>query len=68
MLVQQLLVLGYVPVVEVGNSQVEQNIEKKGEIKNREVEPVIHITNNILDRSVYPEDPERFHQQVQEEQ
>lgn len=68
MLVQQLLVLGYVPVVETGYTEVEQDIEKKSEIENREVETVIHVTNNILHRTVYPEDPERFHQQVQEEQ
>jgi len=64
MLVQQLAVLCNVPVVEIGYSKIEQDIEEKGEIENCKVESEIFGTGNILHCSVDAEDPEWLDQQV----
>ena len=65
MLVQQMVVLGDIPVVEIGDPQVEKDIEKKGKIKDDGIEPVIRSTNGILYSQVNPKYPERLDQEVQ---
>jgi len=59
--------LGYIPVIEICDPGIKQDIKKKGEIENGEIIPVIAETNRILHCAVDPENPERFDQEVQEQ-
>lgn len=66
MLVQQVGILCNIPVVEIGNSEIEKYIEKKREIEDGKIESEIFSTNHILHSPVDAENPERFDQQVKE--
>lgn len=68
MLVQQMNVLGDIAVVEIGDPGIKQDIEQKSEIEQVQVKTVINKPHRILHRAVDPENPERLHQEVQEEQ
>jgi stalled ribosome alternative rescue factor ArfA len=59
-----LLVLGNVPVIEIGDPKIKQNVEEKGEIKNNKIKAVISYTNNILDISVNTKYKDRFDKKV----
>ena len=50
MFVQQVIVLGNVPVVEIGDPQVEDNVEEKGKIQDHKIETIIPYPNNSLHR------------------
>jgi hypothetical protein len=65
---RQKTVLGNVPVVEIGDPDIQQDIQDHGEIKKGEIKPVTFGTHHVLDRPVYPQNPERFNQQVHENQ
>ena len=68
MLIQQLVVLGYIPVVEIGDPEIEQDIEEKGKVKDFEVETVIHHARDDLYVPVNSENPDGFDQEVQRQQ
>jgi hypothetical protein len=65
MLGKQLVVLGDVPVVKVGNAEIQKYEKEKGEIKNSKVKPIFFRTDCILHLPVDAKDPERFHQQIE---
>jgi hypothetical protein len=65
MLVQQLLILGNVTVIEVGDAKIEENIEEKREIKDDQVKPIVSYSNNILNISVNAENKNRLDQKIQ---
>jgi hypothetical protein len=68
MLVEQLVVLGDVPVVEIGNSQVKQDVEKEGEVEQIEIKPVFHHPRHNLNVPIDGKDPNRLNQKIQREQ
>jgi hypothetical protein len=68
MLVQKVAVLRYVAVIEIGDSQVEQDIEKKGKIKYRKIKAIFAGSGNILHRPVDTENPEGLNQQIKKKQ
>jgi len=61
MFAQQVAVLRYVPVVEVGYAKVEQNIEKEREVDNGKIETIVGSTHGVLHRAVNAKYPERFY-------
>ena len=65
MLVQQLYMLGNIPIVEVGDARIQQDVEQKGKIEDVQVKSIILQTYGILDRTVDPENPEGFDQEIQ---
>jgi hypothetical protein len=66
MLVQQVGILGNIPVIEIGNPEIKQYVKKKGEIEDGEIKAEIFSAHNILHGSVDAENPEGFYQQVKE--
>jgi hypothetical protein len=68
MLVQELVVLGNVPVVEVGNAEIEKDIEKEGEIQEVKIETIIHDPRDDLNIPVNCKNPDRFDQKIQSKQ
>jgi hypothetical protein len=65
---KQKTVLGYIPVIKVGNTHIEQNIQQKGEIEKGEIHSVSVVTHKVLHIKVDSKNPERFDQQVQGKQ
>ena len=58
--------MGYISIVEIGQTKVEKDIEKKGEVKNRKVKSVIGSTYNVLHRSIHAQNPKRLNQQIEQ--
>jgi len=65
-LVQEVVVLRDVPVIEVGNPEIKQDIEKKREVENYKIEAILLDANCILNGPVDTENPERLDEKVQE--
>ena len=59
-------VAGDVAVVEIGDAHVEHHIEKVGEVEDGEIEAIGSGTHPVLHGDIHPQNPERLHQQVQE--
>ena len=66
MLGQQLRVPCDVAVVEIGDAHVEHHVEKVGEVEDGEIETVGCGAHAVLHRHINSQNPERLHQQVQE--
>ena len=66
MLVQQLLVLGNVPVVEIGDSEIKEDIKQEGEIQHFKVKPVIQGSYHVLNIPVDGKNPNRFDEKVEQ--
>jgi len=66
--VEQLIVLGNISVIEISNSQIEQDVEEGREIEKGKIKSVGCISNCVLHRSVHTKNPERLDQQIQEKQ
>jgi len=64
MLAQQLVVLGNIPVVEIGNAQIEKNKKEKRKVENGEVQPVFFGTYQILHLPVDAKNPQWLYQKV----
>jgi hypothetical protein len=62
MFVKQMLILRDITVIEIGNPQIEQHIEKERKIEDGEIETIGLFPNYILHTAVYTENPDRFHQ------
>lgn len=62
------MILCYFPVIEVGDTQIHEYAEDKRKIEKCKIDTVILRTNDILHRSVYPQNPEWFNEQVKENQ
>lgn len=60
------MILRNISIVIIGYSQVKKNIEQEGEAQYRTIHSK-RVTCNILDSSVDPEYPDRFDQQVQQD-
>ena len=54
--------------VEVGDAEVEQDVEEIGEVEKRLVSAVGGVAQQVLHLSVDAEYPERLHQQVEKQQ
>ena len=68
MFLQLVVVAGNVTVVEVGNPQIEKDEKEIGKVENGKIKTIFLRAGNILYLSVNPQNPERFYQQVQEQQ
>ena len=68
MLGEVLRVLRDGAAVEVGDAEVEQDVEKVGEVEKRLIGAVGGITEDVLHLTVDAENPERLHQQVEKQQ
>jgi len=64
----QKAVPGDIPAVEVGNSDIEEDVQDDRKIEKSEVKAIIFGSNHILNGSVNAQDPERLDQQVKENQ
>ena len=63
-----MVVLRDVPVVEIGDAEIEQDVEQEGEVKEGKIKSVFGGSYSILNYAVNPENPERFDQDIQKEQ
>jgi len=68
MLIQQVIILRYIPVVEIGDSKIQQNIKQEGEVQNYEIEAVITYANHTLYGKIDPKNPHGFNEKIQEEE
>jgi hypothetical protein len=66
MFLKQLVVLGNVSIIEIGDSKVEEYVEEEGKVENHEVKTVFTGSHGILNPSVDTENPKRFNQQIEE--
>jgi hypothetical protein len=66
--VEKLVILGNIPVVKIGNPEIEKNIKKERKIKNCEIKTVLTRSYNILHGTVDAKNPEWLHQQVKKKQ
>ena len=70
MLGEELVVLRDVPVVEVGDPHVEEDVEQVREVGDGQIDaisPVTGVADQVLHFAVNAQNPERLHQKVQEE-
>jgi hypothetical protein len=68
MLVQELVILGNVFVVEIGDPKIEQDIEKKSEIEYRKIKTVFARGYHVLNGAVDTKNPEWLNQQIKKKQ
>jgi len=68
MLVQQLMILGYIPVVEIGDPEIKEDIEEEGKVEDFEVETIIHHARDDLYVPVNSKNPDGFDQEVKRQQ
>ena len=68
MLFKKVSVLGDIPVIEIGDAQVQQDVEKEGEIEERVILPVSFRPYSILHGTVDTQEPKGFDHQVQKKQ
>ena len=64
MLGNQLRMLGNIARIEVGDAQVEQNVEDIAETEEGIIESVGLVADGVLHPYLYAENPEGFDQQV----
>ena len=62
---QQKTVLGNIPVVETGYSEVKQYIQQHGKIEQRKIKAVTLRPDHILHCPVDTEHPERLNQEIE---
>ena len=55
------IMLCYIFIVEIGNSNIEQNIQQKRKIEQSEVHPVTLVANHILYCAVDAKNPKWFY-------
>ena len=63
-----MMILRDIPVVEIRDAKIEQNIEKEGKIKYFEVESIIHHPCDDLYIPVNCENPNGFYKEVKQKQ
>ena len=59
-----MMVLGNIPVIEIGDPQIEENIEQKGKIKNNQVKSIISHPDNILNVPVNSKNKNRLDKKI----
>jgi len=57
---EQKIMLGNIPVVVIGNSHSEQDVENHGKIKQRKIKPVTLVAHQVLHGAVDPKNPKRL--------
>jgi hypothetical protein len=57
-----------IPVVIIGYTQIKQNIQNHGKIKQRKIEAVTLVAYKVLYCAVNSKNPEWFNQQIEENQ
>ena len=60
MFFKQKIVLCNIFIVEIGNSNVEQNIQQQRKVEEGKVQPVALVANHILYRAVDTKNPKWF--------
>ena len=60
-----MMVLGNITVIEIGDPKIEENIEKKGKIKNNQVKSIISNPDNILNVPVNSEYKDWLDQKIE---
>ena len=64
MFAYQLGLLGDVAGIEIGNPQVEQDVEDVGKIEDGKIETIAFCAYRILYATVYAQNPERLDQNI----
>ena len=59
------MILGNITVIEIGDPEIQQDVEEEGEIKDDKIKPVISNPDNILDIPVDPENEYGLDQKVE---
>jgi hypothetical protein len=62
------IVLSYIPVIKVGDSEIEQDIKEKCKIKYCKIKSIFTGSSYILHGSVNAKYPERLDQQIKKKQ
>ena len=62
---QKEVMLCNIPVVEVGDSDIQKDVEDHGKIEEGKIKAIALCSNHILNSTVDPQHPEGFDQQVQ---
>jgi hypothetical protein len=60
-----MVILGNVPVIEIGDSKIEKDVEQKRKIKNDQIKSVISYTDDILNVPVNSEYKDRFDKKIE---
>ena len=60
-----MMVLGNVPVIEIGDPKIEENVEQKREIKNDQIKSVISYPDDILNVPVNSEYKDGFDKKIE---
>ena len=58
------MVLGYISIVIICDSQIKQNIQEEWEIQKNSIHPENFFTSNILNRHIDSKYPQRLDQQI----
>jgi len=67
MLLQELVILRYITVIEVGYPEVKDDIQQEGQVEKGYIQSEFAGTHQNLHIPVDPENPERLDQQVKED-
>ena len=62
------MIAGDRAVVEIIDPQVEEDVQNECKIKEGKIEAIDLLTHPVLDPYLDPEEPERFDQQIEEDQ
>ena len=68
MFIQKVIVLSYIPVIKISDSEIEQDIKEKGKIENRKIEAIFPGSSDILHGPVDAKNPEWLYQQIKKKQ
>ena len=67
-LVQQVIILGYIPVIEICNPKIEKNIKKESKIEYRKIKPIFAWSSYVLNGAVDAKNPEWLNQKIKKQQ
>ena len=65
MLVQKMVVLRDIPVVEIGNAKIKDDVEKEGEIENNKIKTITLGSDYILNVPVNSENKNRLDKKIE---
>lgn len=57
-----------IPVVVIGNTQIEENIQDHGKVEQRKIKTIVLVAYKVLYRAVNSKNPKGFNQQIEENQ
>ena len=64
MFIQQVIILGYIPVIEICNPKIEKNIKKESKIEYRKIKTIFTRSSYILNGAVDAKNPEWLNQKI----